>query len=232
MTTTPRRAPKAAPPPSPSPEPETPWDLPSAFLAWQRQQPALADVSTLSGLLQLVRSLNDFNLTLRHALIETETATHIEAVVEHASGHVVGSGPLPLPLQASPLDFIQARILTTELVLGIARDATTQDFGELGVIPAGAVEFFPVTEPQPAPTPATPSPIAAPTPIAADPAEIDALRLQIETLPPDWQAYLTEAFRAEFGLPADRKVSPAIKSTAHLTFLRSLLPQQSAPNGQ
>lgn len=234
MTTTPRRAPKPAPPPSPIPETKTtsqqgPFpDLPTAFLAWQQQQPALADVSTLSELLQLVRSLNGFGMFLRHELDESDAAIRLNAVLEHVSAEVIRSGPLPLPIQSTAADFIQARILTTELVLGIARDATTADFEAPADTNATDTSVTVSTTPvstTPVSTPVTPA--AAPTPTPAPQAEIDALRLQIETLPADWQAYLTEAFRAQFGLAADQKVSPAIKSTEHLAFLRSILPGQS-----
>jgi hypothetical protein len=213
MTTTPRRAPKPAPPPSPDTTPE-PCDLPAAFLAWQRSNAATQSAATLSDLLQLTRSLNAYGMTLRHELIDCEAVTRIEAVVEHTSTEVIRSGPLPLPIQATAADFIQARILTTELVLGIAKEdaaaATTE-------------EVFIAVKPDPAPiTPPTAAPVEAPK------AEIDALRLQIEALPPDWITYITEAFRAQFGLPADHKISPAIKSVEHLAFIRSILPSQAA----
>jgi len=230
MTSTPRRAPKPAPPPtSQAPEtqeqsiPEHPalaenTTLSAAFLAWQRQQNGSHNASTLTELLQLSRSLNSYGLTLRHALIDTDTSTRIEAVIEHTSGGVIGSGPLPLPITASVADFIEARIFTTELVLGIAKQ-------EVAAAPATVAQLQATETPTPA-SAAVPAPAAAP--VAADQAAIDALRLHIETLPPDWQTYLTEAFRAQFGLPADRKISPAIKSTDHIAFLRSLLPQQAA----
>jgi hypothetical protein len=228
MTTTPRRAPKPAPPPSPVHETEVEpsrnacqfTDLPSAFLAWQQSQPALADVSTLSELLQLARSLNDYGLTLRHRLDECDTtgAVRLSAVITSAFGDEFSSGPLPLPVQSTPQDFIQARILTTELVLGIARDATAADFDA----PAQ-----PGTEAKS--EPAHPIPAAAPAqPTPAPQAEIDALRLQIETLPQEWIDYLTAAFQTQFEIPAGRKISDLIKSVEHIAFLRSILPQQSA----
>jgi hypothetical protein len=223
MTTTPRRAPKPAPPPSPEAEltpgrltigePEI-IDLHGAFLAWQRHGPdAVHSAATLSDLLTLARSLNDYGLTLRHQLIDCEAATRIEAIISRGDDWYT-SGPLPLPIQATAADFIQARILTTELVLGIAKEEAAA---------ATTEEVFIAVKP-------TPEPDAAPTaaPVEAPKAEIDALRLQIEALPPDWITYITEAFRAQFGLPADHKISPAIKSTEHLAFIRSILPSQAA----
>ena len=227
MTTTPRRAPKPAPPPSPEAEPsaKTPvgeliageidfTDLHSAFVAWQHNSTsAIHSAATLGELLTLARSLNDYGITLRHQVIDCEAATRIEAVISRGDDWYT-SGPLPLPIQATAADFIQARILTTELVLGIAKEEAAA---------ATTEEVFIAVKTDPAPiTPPTAAPVAAPQ------AEIDALRLQIEALPPDWITYITEAFRAQFGLPADHKISPAIKSTDHLAFIRSILPSQAA----
>jgi len=245
MTTTPRRAPKPAPPPKPEAEltpgqiiigePEIN-DLPTAFIAWQRSNAATHSAATLGDLLTLARSLNDYGMTLRHQVIDCEAATRIEAieaVVEHLSGDVIRSGPLPLPITATATDFIQARVLTTELVLGIAREDAKEQSKAADL--AAHKEAARVSEQMRDMAVAfgiggNPAPITPPTaaPVEAPKAEIDALRLQIEALPPDWITYITEAFRAQFGLPADHKISPAIKSTEHLAFIRSILPSQAA----
>jgi hypothetical protein len=162
MTTTPRRAPKPAPPPSPEAEPSSNpcqfTELPAAFLAWQRQHGATHSAATLSDLLALARSLNDYGLTLRHAVIDCEAATRIEAIISHSTG-ILRSGPLPLPIQATAADFIQARILTTELVLGIAKEEAGggKYRGILGTCRGGGDRYWDPSNGAHHPTPRCPS---------------------------------------------------------------------------
>lgn len=217
MTTTPRRAPKPAAPPAAEHSIPVPDDFEQALIAWQQQQPAEHSATTVGELLQLARSLNPYGILLRHELIETETSIRMAAVLEHRTGRSISSGPVPLPIQTNPGDFIQARILTTELVLGIAR-------GEAPTAAAPAAPPAPAPAPKPAPAP-TLAPAAA-QPAAADQAEIEAVRLQVLGLPEEWREYIATMFRAEFGLAEGNAISPAIKSTEHVAFIRSILPAQ------
>lgn len=170
-----------------------------------------------------------------HVLSLTTGPEPVQLVEAHADQPPLCSGPV-MVTSLDEIDramAITANIVQTRLEqLSCARTAKPP----APATPAPVVITTKPIELQQAPAPVTPqlAPIPAPVPPPtpdADPAstpapadEINAVKAIIESLTPEWQDYLITLFRAEFGIAANRKISTAIKSVAHVAFLRSKLP--------
>jgi hypothetical protein len=197
----PSATPKPAPPPAAAPP------------AKAAPAPAPAQVATPDG------------WTVFHRLsilqIDGQEPTQaIEAVAEHDLGMSVTTGPLIVSV--FPEDIHKAAALLSDLI--------RPQLVPLTALPTGPAPS--AATPTPAPAPQADSPLepiqlqqpADPATAPAAPEAITATVAAVEQLTAEWQTYILETFRLEFGLPANRKLATAIKSQAHVAFINGMLP--------
>jgi hypothetical protein len=149
-----------------------------------------------------------------------EPTQAIEAIAEHDLGMSVSTGPLIISAFADDI-LVAAQLLTKLLRPQLV--TPTAPPPEPSLIPAPTAQV----DPPLAPIQLQQSADLANTPAA--PEAIAATVAAVGQLTDEWQSYILETFRIEFGLPANRKLVTAIKSNAHVAFINGMLPsnQQS-----